>query len=736
MLLIFTFHFNIYVSKSNCYSTLYKYIFTGLLIIFISSCNDNIKKSKSHLFSDIDPQVSGLDFVNLVKENAEFNIIKYLYFYNGGGVAIGDINNDGLEDVFLTSNQGQDHLYQNLGNLKFKKITVGAKINHSFGWSTGVNITDINGDGWKDIYICRVGQYLKFKNDYNKVYINNKNGTFTESSLELGLRFSGFSTQSAFFDMDRDGDLDLYLLNHSVKDASQFRPSNIRNTKDPLAGDILYENQDGVFVDISQKANIYQSSIGYGLGITISDFNNDGWQDIYICNDFHENDYLYINQKDKTFKEVCKESFGHTSNFSMGVDVDDIDDDGLVDLISVDMKPEDELTYKKSGGWENLQIYNFKRAYGYHHQQPKNSFQWNRGINENGIPIFSEISSAIGIDRTDWSWSPIITDFDQDGYKDIFITNGIEHRPNDLDFINFLGNNNTKINKDLDLIDKMPSGKQTNYFFKNKGQLKFDKVEWCSQIPTNSSGAAVSDLDNDGDQDLIINNFNSPVTLLENNLNHTSPTVIILKNNNKNTEALGSKLTIFAGTSQYHHQIKSVQGFQSSGSHKIILSNLSKIDSVKIIWPEGEIQIIKSIIIGKNNIIVKMDNLHKKMSNVNYNNSITELNFLSHKEDDFNDQTKDPWMPYLLSSLGPKVAFSQDEKIGYFTSSKNNNGTLWSLLENKKLPFPDKGIAKAATDENNAVFFDANGDKISDLYYVLEVIRPKHLILYFQIYYS
>ncbi len=421
------------------------------------------EKNKDILFEEVPASHSGIDFVNTIEDSKVSNILTYLYFYNGGGVAVGDINQDGLEDFYMTSGQGNDRLYLNTGKLTFRDITDESGIKHKGGWSTGVNITDINGDGWKDIYVCRLGRYPGIKDDHNLAYINNRNGTFTERSKELGLSFSGYSTHVAFFDADLDGDLDCYLLNHNIKDGSHFVRSDIRNTKDNEAGDRLYFQDAGYFSDVSDQAGIYSSPVGYGLGISVADVNVDGWPDIYIANDFHENDYLYINQKNGTFLEVGTKSFGHTSQFSMGVDIADMDDDGLPDIFSVDMKPGEENIYKNSGGWENLQIYQFKRTYGYHHQLPKNAFQWCRQVID-GIPYYSEIASLMGIEATDWSWNPLLADFNGDGLKDIFVSNGIHRRPNDLDFVHFYASEHQE-NLFPDLINKMPDGKQTNYFF-------------------------------------------------------------------------------------------------------------------------------------------------------------------------------------------------------------------------------------------------------------------------------
>ncbi|MBC7884300.1 MAG: VCBS repeat-containing protein [Saprospiraceae bacterium] len=694
------------------------FIFGFIFLCF--SCSKQ-KDHYAYLFDKIDTQNSGLDFTNTVRENEDFNILEYLYFYNGGGVAIGDINNDQLEDIFLTSNQGQDKLYLNLGGMKFKDVTLESGIIHTNGWSTGVNIVDIDGDGWRDIYVCRLGKYKAYQNDYNRVYINDGKGKFIEKSIEIGLRFSGFSTQCIFFDADMDGDLDAYLLNHSVKDASHFNPSDIRNASDSLAGDKFYENKDGTFHDITQSSGIYHSSIGYGLGVTTSDFNNDGWQDIYVCNDFHENDYLYLNQKNMTFREVCRESFGHTSTFSMGVDCDDVDEDGFIDIFTTDMKPDDELIYKNSGGWENLQIYNFKRSFGYYHQQPKNAFQWNRGVYQDGTPHFSEVSGLLGMDATDWSWSPLIADFNLDGNKDIFITNGINRRPNDLDFVHFISNETGSLGKpDTVLIQSMPEGKQSNKFFSGDGKLNFLATKWEEQSQSLSSGAALGDLDNDGDFDLLINNYNEKVTLLKNNSETKSSTTLILKNNTKNYDAIGAKVIVFDHLKTSYFQIKSVQGFQSSGSKRIIFhSDNQNIDSVLIVWPEGETQLIKNLIVGTRHIITRNSELDILIKPPLFTKeSFTALKTIIHHEDDYNDQLKEAWMPYLLSTSGPKIALSKNG-LGYMTNAKNNSGVLFEANTGKKLAELDRGLAKAAVDENNASFFDANGDGLEDLYLCL-----------------
>ncbi|MEL6986981.1 MAG: VCBS repeat-containing protein, partial [Bacteroidota bacterium] len=397
-------------------------------------------------------------------------------------------------------------------------------------------MVDINADGWLDIYVSKLGDYKMHKNT-NKLFINYEGKKFVNEASTYGLDFSGFSTQAAFLDYDQDGDLDCYLLNHSAKDPAQYKPAKIRNQKDSIAGDVFYENVDGKFIDVTKQAGIYNSSIGFGLGIDVVDVNEDRLPDIYIANDFHEQDYLYINQGNKTFKEQIEASTQHTSNFSMGCNITDINNDGLQDILTLDMKPFVDSTYKLSGGWENIEIYNFKRSYGYHHQSPRNALQVNLGV-QNGIPQFSEQACLYGIEASDWSWSPIIEDFDNDGDQDIFITNGILRRPNDMDFVNFHFDDPTK--SDLEKIQMMPKGAVSNLYFKKDNEsnrFKRSKVG----TPSCSTGAAVGDLDNDGLLEIVVSSINKGIEILKPNVNENHYLNIKLESNSDNSNALGAK---------------------------------------------------------------------------------------------------------------------------------------------------------------------------------------------------
>ncbi|HBC77547.1 MAG TPA: hypothetical protein DCZ51_02890, partial [Bacteroidales bacterium] len=409
-----------------------------LILLMVLSCKP-VEQEKKELFTLLPPVETNVDFTNQLTETGEFNMIQYLYFNNGAGVAAGDINNDGLIDLYFTSNQNPNKLYLNRGNFKFEDITEKAGVAGKGDWKTGVTMADVNGDGFLDIYVCQVGNY-KVVHGKNQLFINKGNLTFEDEASEYGLDFQGFSTQAAFFDYDIDGDLDMYLLNHSVHSSRSYGPSTLRFDHDSLAGDRLYRNDvvngKRYFTDVTLKAGIYNSQIGYGLGVNISDINNDGYPDIYISNDFHENDYLYINNGNGTFSERLTEYIRHTSRSSMGNDAGDINNDGLLDIIVLDMVPEEEKIRKQSGGEDDFELFSLKLEHGYGSQFVRNTLQLNLGGG-----LFSEIGRLSGIYMTDWSWSPLFCDVDNDGWKDLFITNGIYRRANDLDYVKFLSKN-------------------------------------------------------------------------------------------------------------------------------------------------------------------------------------------------------------------------------------------------------------------------------------------------------
>ncbi len=697
---------------------------TGWIVATFSSCTQDRPED---LFTTLSPEESGISWSNILSPTDAFNILTYLYYYNGGGVAIGDLNNDGREDIFLSGNESSDAIYINEGGLKFRDVTESTGVKNYEGWSTGAVIVDVNGDGWNDIYVCRLGKYLSY-NDYNRLFINQADGTFTEEAEKYGLDFSGFSTHAGFFDYDRDGDLDVYLLNHSIKNPEQFvDASKLRNKRDSLAGDRLLRNDDGHYRDVTTDSGILSSTLGFGLGLNLSDFNNDGWTDIAVGNDFHENDYLYINDQDGTFREVSNQAYGHTSNFTMGLASGDINNDGIVDVVSLDMQPDDETIYKNSGGWESYEIYKFKRSYGYHPQGPRNSVQIQVG-QKDGIPIYSERAGVLGIAETDWSWSPLIADFNNDGKQDIYITNGIPHRPNDLDFINYLGN---KQGQDmLSLIETMPTGKVQDVFVLNHG----DKMEKQNiGLPDVSTGAAVADLDSDGDLDIVINNLNGHAEVLRNNSESGKSLLIDL--DSLYVLADGVEVKTYQGNKVQVRYASTTGGFQSSNSHLLHIGlGDAALDSMVI-----KVRNEKSVWIGDTSGRVKISELtwKKRIDRVKseYSDLGISTHDFMHREDDFNDQNNDFLSPYLTSTLGPKM--SKGIENFYITGGGNQDGKFISLRSGEVRSLGlNKGKARDYVDENNALLFDADGDGDDDLYLCLggNKIRENNLILKDQFY--
>jgi len=685
-----------------------------LIILIFFSCSS--EKDQDFPFDNLKSEQSGIQFSNDLVDTDSFNIMQYLYYYNGGGVAAGDLNNDGLVDLYFTGNQVNDALYFNKGNLTFSDVSESSGINKNNGWSTGVTILDINKDGWLDIHVCRLGQY-KMYNDHNRLYVNNQDGTFTESAKSYGLDFSGFSTQAAFFDYDKDGDLDCYLLNHSVKRPDQFvKAEQIRFEVDSIAGDRFYENENGYFVDITQKAGIYSSSLGFGLSVCVADLNYDDWPDIYVGNDFHENDYLYLNQGDGTFEEVIDKATGHTSNFTMGSTIVDMDGNGGLDIFSLDMLPKSEDIFKKSGGWESKQIYDFKRDYGYHHQSPKNALQVWIGVDKN-LPKYSEQASLDNLQASDWSWTPLIKDFDLDFDNDVFITNGIYKRPNDMDFVNYFSDPQNGNKSDLEMIDKMPSGLIPNQYLSLENN---QFIERNTGKPTISNGACSADLDNDGDLDIIINNLNDKASLLINSTNPSKYLKIKLKGDSIRTMAKSGlliygidnsvkrKMTLFTGN----------KGFLSMDEEVVILPQHNDTFDLVIVYPDGYY--------GEYNIepytseLNLIDNsLYTRKKNSWTTTVYKNIDTLyQHFENEYNDQNKEPLLLYGLSQNGPKITQSKDGNI-FITQAKGGNGSIIDPVTKEIVSSINKGSDTRFVDETDAIFFDADGDGDDDLYVCL-----------------
>lgn len=722
-----------------------KYLYISLLTVLCCiACNEKKTDSSSAPFEVLDHSRTGLDFQNKVTASPDFNMFRYMYFYNGSGLGAGDFNNDGLIDLFFAANQEKNRLYLNKGGLSFRDVTDAARVPQDGGWSTGVSVVDINNDGLLDIYVCRVGKYetLNSRNQLLVCQGIGKDGVpvYADKAAEYGIDFSGFSTQAAFLDYDLDGDLDMYLMNHSLRFNGTFSErKSYENTYDSLSGDRMYRNDGQRFTDVTKESGINSSMIGYGLGICVADIDLDGYPDIYIGNDFHENDYLYINQRNGTFRDVITERTMHISQFSMGVDVADVNNDALPEIISMDMLPEDPYILRRSLGEDAHDIFYYKVRSGYHYQYARNNLQYNRG---NGM--FSEAGMYAGVHASDWSWAPLWLDFDNDGLKDLFISNGIPKRLNDIDYVNYVSNEeiqekirlNRIEEKDMGLIEKFPQIKLPNKFYRNNGSLRFNDLD--AQIPGNpatfSNGAVYADLDNDGDLDIVVNNIDEPALIYRNQCNdqRLHPAVAVkLEGSPLNRNALGSKVLAYtpAGTRTYEKY--PARGFQSSMEIPVNVAT-GGVDSIVIVWPDNTCQ----------RLDWKADSLHatavysKGLPAFNYASlrpkdatplqPLTDLTQQSgllyrHEENPFVEFDREPLIPRMLSTDGPALAVGDMNKDGlddvFIGSSKGMKSAVFLQQPGGKFRrMPQPALDNDSTYEDvDACWTDVNNDGYADL---------------------
>jgi len=715
------------------------------------------------LFMSLSPAVTNITFENNVDEEELFNSINYLYFYDGGGVAVGDINNDGLADIYFTSNMYTNHLYLNKGEFHFEDITQEAGVYGGMeGWTTGVTMADVNGDRFLDIYVCYSN--LFDKQGANLLFINNGDLTFTERATEYGLDFKGLSRQAVFFDYDLDNDLDMFLLNHSIHSKGTYGHIDLRNKRDAEAGDKLYRNDNGRFVDVTAESGIYESILGYGLGVAIGDINWDGHPDIYISNDFHEDDYLYYNNGNGTFSEALRSSVGHTSRASMGNDLADMNNDGLLDVVVVDMMPEREDIRKSSVFADPFNIDYLKQRFGYHFQYRRNTLLLNRGNALKPIPgtdtafnLFSEIGQLAGIHATDWSWAPLFVDLDNDGYKDLFVSNGIYRRLNDLDYLDHLKKNEVQLelnsrkfqskpapidsDKLTEILQYAPSVPLQNYIFQSQGDLSYINraEEWGLADLGFSSGAAYADFNNDGGMDLVVNNTNGLATIYKNliyldnldSLDKNNYIKIQLIGEDLNTHGIGSKVLIYTNEKTFFQELMATRGFQSAVEPVLNfgLGNAKMIDSLRVIWSTGEHQLLFNIKANQRIRLYQRNatdsyQYETKMKTNKVFQDVSELSHIDykHQENTFIEYNREPFIPHFLSMEGPAFDVADINNDGlvdvYLGGGKHQPGAIY--LQNDrgefKIVVDSVFIRNSHGEDVDAAFFNANNDEFSDLY--------------------
>ena len=747
------------------YTTFLYTSFFFYTLLYIACKNDNTTPSTATtaeneptLFTLLTPHKTHVTFQNTINEGLNTNVLMYEYFYNGGGVAVGDINNDGLDDIYFTSNMESNRLYLNKGNMVFEDITTAAGVAGRGGpWKTGTTMADVNGDGLLDIYVCYSGN-LSPEKRANQLFINQGNNIFYEKAADYGLNSPATSTQATFFDYDRDGDLDMFLLNHNPKSLpvlDEASTAEMLKKDDPMNGMRLFrqdtradanrksKSTEPIFHDVTQQAGLKSSALSYGLGAAMADYNGDGWTDMYISNDYTIPDFLYINNKKGGFIDVRATSIGHNSQFSMGSDAADINNDALTDIFTLDMLPEDNHRQKLLVAPDNYEKFDFNVKVGFGHQYMRNMLQLNQGMLKNEL-AFSEIGQLAGISATDWSWSALFADYDNDGWKDLYITNGYLRDYTNLDFLKYMGeytqaNGRLKRQDVLEVVKKMPSSNMSNYLYKNNGispplgagGLTFKNVGWGTSRPSNSNGAAYADLDNDGDLDLIVNNINQAAFIYQNETdkqlkNHYLK--VKLQGEGQNRLGLGAKVTLFNnGEKQFLEQMPT-RGYQSSVSPILHfgLGETLNIDSLQVVWLSGKREIIRNLTGDK------MLTIEEKNASINAKNaSNTEGGLFTEipspiafqsSQNTLNDFKRQPLLTNPLSSVSPCLTKGDINRDGledvYVGGASGQAGALYIQNKNRGFTLKPQPAFEAdkQSEDSDAAFFDANGDGFTDIY--------------------
>lgn len=718
------------------------FLFYGLVLAAFG-CRNAADSLPGKLFTDVSAE-TGIDFANHIQETEQLHILNFEYMYNGAGVAVGDLNGDGLADIYFSANQLSNRLYLNKGGMEFEDITASAGVAGKGGWKTGVTMADVNGDGRLDIYVCYSGKGT-VPERANQLFINETVGgqtpVFVEKAAVYGIDVPGSnSTQATFFDYDRDGDLDMFLLNHATRFYSPFfNTERLRNKRHRYFSNYMFRNDSGHFTDVSEAAGIKGGGNNFGLGVAVSDINNDGWPDLYTTNDYDEQDFLYLNNQNGSFREVAQTSLAHMSKYGMGCDVADYNNDGLMDIVVMDMMAEDNYRQKMLRGPDEYYRYNLMVDSGYHHQNMRNTLQAGQGIRTDGSPVFSEIGQLTGVSNTDWSWAPLFADFDNDGFKDLFITNGYWRDYTNMDFLAFEVDNYKATHGTaplgLDLVKKMKQTKISNYAFRNKGDLTFENTtrQWDLKQPSISHGAAYADLDNDGDLDLVVNNLGATASVFRNNSHETGRNHYLrvkLKGPGANTSAIGARVTLetTAGTRQYAEMV-ATRGYQSSVEPVIHfgLGSGNQVASVIVSWPDGRRSVHTGV---QNNTTIEVSFDSARAASVVADGStglFTDISAESgidfiHRENAFIDFKNELLLPWQLSRDGPRLAKADVNGDGledvFIGAPAGQQARLY--VRNASGKFTASAAqpwnADAGCEDTDAVFFDADGDGDLDLY--------------------